>query len=280
MAQPIPICPAPPSTRVLESSTLTISPLLALPGELRNRIYTLALCDILTRPTLPGLAHPKRLALTTREAQLLTRNWRLFRRSCLGLTQTCRLLRAEFLPLFRAGVPIHVRTSELEAYIKVFGQPLNVGWIRVEMCDGEGEVDVKDAVLYCARNPRVKLDFGHQRLPMARLLMSPGMYGSFYAFVAKCVDRLVVVPTFVEYAGRDGKRFKRFLISRLEAWVKEEFGVSWMQREAGKQDVNWLAKWRVGLGLPDGVRVVPRVVPRNVVTCDMGTQTAQTGTDS
>src|SRR5690242_9188530 len=109
MAQPIPI---PIRTKTVNPPKAApkvepkISHLLDLPGgklptlplhlpspltatkELRNRIYALALADILTSAILPGLAHPHRPAPTTRDLQMLTRNWRLFRRSCLGLTQT------------------------------------------------------------------------------------------------------------------------------------------------------------------------------------------------
>lgn len=137
----------------------------------------------------------------------------------------------------------------------------------------EQETEVRDAILFVARNPRVKLDFEFQRMSMARLLMSPSRYGRFCAFLERCVDRVVVVPASVVYAGQGGRWFEKFLIDRLEVWIKVGFGQRWMEMEVGDLDVNWLAKWRLGLGLPDGVRVVPRVLPRFVVTHDRGTQT-------
>ncbi|KAH6625853.1 hypothetical protein C7974DRAFT_414335 [Boeremia exigua] len=268
MSQPIPINSGTVVPQY-DDIPLGVPHLLMVPGEIRNRIYVLAVADVLNKGTMPGLAHPKREARTTREAQLLTRNWRLYRRSCLGLTQVCRQLRNEFLPIYRARIPISVRITELEAYICVFVMPQKVGNIRMEIDDGDQTTELRDAVILCASTPRIRITYGWATIQMIRLVHRPEEHGRFYMFLSECVKQLVVVPKAWRVATRWNGMSKIVVLERLEVYVKTDLEEQWMKALVEDLDVSHLSKWRLDLGLPVDVNVVPRVGQYNQPTTEV-----------
>ncbi|KAJ8116483.1 hypothetical protein OPT61_g2108 [Boeremia exigua] len=236
----------------------------AIPGcwrvglKLRNHIYTLAVTATVKMGTPPGLAHPKRLALDIQDSQMLTLNWRLFRRTCVGLTQVSHQVRAEFLPLYRKYVLICVRLTELYAYVGVFTKPLAVARMHVEIHDPMLMVDVRDALMLCATTPEVRVWFRWAKPAMHLLLSFPERFKLFYEFVAQKTEKVVIVPKSCKTTRQDGSEVMKFGIDRLDVYVNDASAEVWMRAAVEKLDVNYLGKWKRDLQLPDGVNVVPR----------------------
>lgn len=145
--------------------------------------------------------------------------------------------------------------------MRVFVQGMDVANIRIEICDLNHEVELRNAILLGAKVLDVVYNYGLQKLPMAGLLEWPSRYTRFYEFMEHCVDRVFVVPGFVDYFRRGVPIRRTPLIYRLDLYVKREFAEEWMERDVMELDSAWLAKWKRGLGLPDGTQVAPRVVP-------------------
>ncbi|UPX21296.1 uncharacterized protein EKO05_0011486 [Ascochyta rabiei] len=228
--------------------------------EIRNRIYDLAIADVLHKATQPGLAHPRRKAHTIREAQLLTRNWRLFRRLFLGLTQACRQLREEFLPTHQYRIPMTVQLTELEAYFATFVHDTNMANVKLQLHDGVRPTEMRALILRCATSPRILIDYAcSPRCPMAEILAYPESYVAFYDYLVERTERIVAVPGSCTVARPDGSTFKRTWIVGLDVYVKQEFAEAWMDAPLVGTNTAELGYWRDGLGLPVGAEVVPMV---------------------
>ncbi|KAF2821336.1 hypothetical protein CC86DRAFT_411033 [Ophiobolus disseminans] len=91
-------------------------PLLSLPSEIRSKIYNL-IADFINEQGYVLLIPPDRALLKAIPAPRNTQNWYTFTRSYLGLTQTCRTLRDEFLPIWDASFKAALRVRDLDAYL-------------------------------------------------------------------------------------------------------------------------------------------------------------------
>ncbi|XPS80266.1 hypothetical protein M3J07_012251 [Ascochyta lentis] len=236
------------------------SKLLTIPGEIRNRIYELAIADVLEKATLPGLAHPQRKARTIRDAQSLTRNWRLFRRSFFGLTQVCRQLCEEFLPVHQSRIRITVRLSELKAYFATFVHDTKIANIKIQLDDTIDPTEMRDEILLCATSPRILIDFGcNLRSRMGKVLTYPEDYVKFYEYLAEYTERILAMPWSLKLTRQDGMTRTSAWIAGLDVYVKKELAPVWMNAPLNEKNKPYLKRWRAELGLPVGIKVIPLV---------------------
>lgn len=222
--------------------------------EIRNRIYDIAVNDVLNKATMPGLAHPQRKAHSLRETQSLTRNWRLFRRSCLGLTQTCRQLRDELLPIHQARIPVTIRLTELEDYTATFIGPLRIGSIVVEAPEEIQNVNIRDVILLCHGSPSMLTEV-HWKMPMRlqKLQCSLQRYPSLQSYIAGQVDRVTAVPG-IRWNVQAGLHVP---MVRMHLHVKNNCGKAWMKAPFKIENQEELKEWWISLGLPVGINVLP-----------------------
>ncbi|KAI4665890.1 uncharacterized protein J4E78_003355 [Alternaria triticimaculans] len=133
----------PPPKRARKDVANKKSPLLSLPGEIRNRIYELALADTmrelngrrirLTYGLIKASRQLSRLYLvmdlcpTTEELESWQSKfdtyWRAAHGQCKywGLIQACQVLRQEFRPLQQRTLPFTILAQHLSQYLYAFG---------------------------------------------------------------------------------------------------------------------------------------------------------------
>jgi hypothetical protein len=106
-------------------------PFLALPGEVRNKIYEYAAESISQPPTFSK--HPKRRSASQRP---------LF----LGLTQVCRQIRTEYLPLYRSRTIHIVGVDEATKYIDTFfwAETVDSALLNIPKYEGTFYVQIPD----------------------------------------------------------------------------------------------------------------------------------------
>ncbi|KAI4910855.1 hypothetical protein J4E90_007111 [Alternaria incomplexa] len=90
-------------------NSVPTSPLLKLPGELRNRIYNYA-------------QEPRDVHLTRKPTQQHEQTNKTHRQF-FGLTQVCRQLRSEYLPMYMAQTKVHIQCVDSLLYINTFILP-------------------------------------------------------------------------------------------------------------------------------------------------------------
>jgi hypothetical protein len=112
------------------------------PTELRNSIYASILADSELNPV-------QRLTPFFRGRYAASPKWS--DEHLLPLAHVCRQLRAEFLPLWVAGLEAGVKLTEVERFVEVFGRALESETDIV----GDGD-DVEDVV--CPKSLTVYID--------------------------------------------------------------------------------------------------------------------------
>ncbi|KAH7082759.1 hypothetical protein BKA63DRAFT_501578 [Paraphoma chrysanthemicola] len=130
--------------------------------ELRNRIYQ-HIAQSTTRPTslstIICMTPPPYSLPHFRRSPAYAFLWSEFRRQSLGLTQVCRLLREEFLPLHHSSIAIEVYPTHLDRYMwDFFSNGETCGIIYLPMYD-EGIVQILPLLRLRARSPHLDLRF-------------------------------------------------------------------------------------------------------------------------
>ncbi|KAF1354357.1 hypothetical protein EJ07DRAFT_158514 [Lizonia empirigonia] len=194
---------------------------LALPAEIHNRIYDLAIEDVLNTTPLPGLAHPHHWSLLPAPSR--TEDWSHFRRSYLGLSQTCRQLRSEFLPAHHGRIPITIRLLHLPEYTTTFINDLKVANIKIEF-SRTYYTDIRNFLLLCAGTSNITVNFGTGiDTGLSKLLSNLNAYPDFCTYVRERSVRVIV-----DWGNHEYFRLVSF-VHRLEVHVKREFEQEWMR---------------------------------------------------
>jgi hypothetical protein len=184
-----------------------------------------------------------------------TSNWNLFQRHTLGLTQACRQLRLEFLPLYNANTRIEIALCEMNEYLASCISPhilLNPSYISVI----RGEMpsirpysidDVRAVILAPNVDLQLNLSSTHDTM------LEPAISSPWYAYLERAVAKLEV-NTCREWWRRDE--------DEVVVWVKEECKEIWMI--GAKEDGNLpqragKSKWARQLGVGNGKAYTVRV---------------------
>jgi hypothetical protein len=143
--------------RARHQNTENASPLMKLPGELRNRIYEMAIQD----STEEYLRIKHKSIMVTRRYKT-GKAWTNAhkQRTYMGLTQACRLLRQESAPLYIRARKVWIFPSSLRPYLTTFA------------VDDELR-ELGDALMMTKRPPPV--DGGCNLLSMLQLLTNTGI---------------------------------------------------------------------------------------------------------
>ncbi|KAF2993454.1 hypothetical protein E8E13_002209 [Curvularia kusanoi] len=121
------MAPPPDGTAAVQHSRL-----LAIPGEIHNLIYEFIIEKALSRTQLKFTdvkEHPDSIRLTRKPGH--EQDWPNLLRISVGLTQTCRQLRQEFLPIHQACVTVRVTKKDLPEYTATFIDGLDVANLNV-----------------------------------------------------------------------------------------------------------------------------------------------------
>ncbi|KAI4926254.1 hypothetical protein J4E85_006546 [Alternaria conjuncta] len=160
-------------------NSVPTSPLLKLPGELRNCIYNYA-----QDPRDVRLIHkPARQHEQTNTTE----------RQFFGLTQACRQLRAEYMPIHRAQTKAHIQCQDSVSYIKTFisssgaDPKIARGNVIVHLPDlwyesrgaSSTQRDIIQVIYLCRSAPQVNVAFALCELPLSQSRFSGrGMHHS------------------------------------------------------------------------------------------------------
>jgi hypothetical protein len=144
------------------------------PKEIRNHIYAAAIAGEDFSVTLRGShREDERRVKTWRRRP----NWCVNRRPLLGLTQTCRQLRAEFLPLYYQSLHVTIPYMHVNSYMDTFiyqsktDQPHRITHCNVSVSHHSGyrhvlrgknrhRIDVAPLLRTCDENPGFKRGVG------------------------------------------------------------------------------------------------------------------------
>lgn len=123
--------------------------------EIGNRIYGLAVDGallqpkILSQPFSHDQSHPERLTRTNAGAHFPPHEWHLLQKSFLGLTQVCRQLRKELLPIHQSQITFIVSAHDLQAYVTTFVVDLKIARAIVRTPRSR-IINIRDILLRCA----------------------------------------------------------------------------------------------------------------------------------
>jgi len=208
--------------------------------ELRNRIYHFALVayqekrgDVIYRIDTAGSA-PLRITLRPAKCEhqqsLLapaeTNDWTSFKREFLGLTQTCRQLREEFLLLYRETIHVVVALCDVRQYV---AEHVTAG-IKHD-CDARGNVllnprdarrssvDMRGVILLASEAPGVKFDIMSDVLTGSSLKLK--QHSAWHRFLSESVSQL-------RYAMEQDCDIGILDIDGIGIYVKPEHAEEWM----------------------------------------------------
>lgn len=170
------------------------------------------------------------------------------------MTQTCRQLRDEFLPIHQARIPMAISLTELEEYAAVFLVPLKVGNIRVEVACKIQVADIRNVLLQCLGAPFISVEVRWKmQKKLQRMNLNPYKHPPLLDYIAEKVDRVAVVPG-LRWDVTVGMHLP---IIWLHLYVKSEFVQAWMKKHLASNDREDLRNWWTELGIPRGIYVLP-----------------------
>lgn len=274
-------------------------------AEIRNRIFKLAIDDMLCEPESTADATVSESGTTTDDGLLeastdiiyltndattvplrisddrplyLTRqllasprrheqDWSRIRRCYLGLTQTCRQLREEFLPLHQARVPVNIFLDSLSDYIETLvrsGKVANINVAVAYSCAFHGfmlSFNVRKVFLLCAEESAIKIRFKPKAYhEFQEILCNQSKYPRFFEYVRTRVVWAQFVQESFDHHWHD---YIMTTVSRapslhLYLTVNQQFGQLWMRRPHLPGYRQELELWRHELEV-DGINVYPRL---------------------
>ncbi|KAF1354359.1 hypothetical protein EJ07DRAFT_158515 [Lizonia empirigonia] len=241
------------------------SRLLTIPGEIRNRIYEIAL-DGSTDNDPPR----------SFSARHRTDKWSEIDGAFMGLTQVCHQLRAEFLPIHRARVKIFIYINSLAGYLqdsvfKVYGDiSLARGNIVIDMAYRRysGSPDFRDLMLLCAQAPQFQVVFAESigvSPLISKTIFHANKWPAWHEYIAR--KSISIRSNMDWFPHNDWERAciyynrKDVRIDNLILAVKPEFAKEWMYtyrpNKPTQADLEECHEWRRGLGLDPATPLHP-----------------------
>jgi hypothetical protein len=225
---------------------------------------------------LPRLVHKEVPRAPTPD---LVENWGSFQRKAYALTQVCRKIRREFLPLYRKEVKVRINIEDVDHYLTYAVQtavtdPTSAyGNISIDITN-ERSVNLQDVLLLHDRAPDLHLSFTHpeRESDMMSILLDADRWPEFHAFIAEKTSRVVLTIHFDDFIGcgydssedsdseldeKPEENWKYPYTQSCTLFVKEEFAEMWMKRSWHGSD-RWrdgLYQWEADLGLKDRKKV-------------------------
>lgn len=232
---------------------------LTLCSEIRGRIFEMAIDDMTFEPPSTflwprrnheGLLLPKRiltiwLYLTDPHTRAIEPSWwRRLRRSYLGLTQTCRQLRKEFLPIHQSHIYVTIVLRHLNHYALAFICTTDFANVFVEIPTGITEL--RDVILLCDKAPTIQIEFRVSSLHgLDRIFLNPYDHPSFFTYVETRVARVDAVTRGHEmYVPRWYNSVIQVILH-----VKPDFAEKWMQTPEAAEHRHKLQRWRREIGV-------------------------------
>lgn len=203
--------------------------------EIRNNIYALALGVEATSRDGPLLNWSSDLA--QRDAI----SWSTTKRQFLGLTQVCRELRAEFLPVYMETIRVRINLDDiykyLLEYVRVRQTPraLLKGNIVICILDEpkrkEKWVDIRPLILLQAEAPGLKLGFAEKNLKhlhMNQIFTASKKYPRLYDVIR---DRAQDVSLQIspQYSFLLRTRMEDDIVSCFRVYMKDIYAEDWMR---------------------------------------------------
>lgn len=245
--------------------------------ELRNRIYSAAIADELglEKDAIPRLVREKTPQSTTILEQ--TGYWNDLQRRAYSLTQVCRQIRKEFLPIYREIVGVRIDMRDLKDYLSTVIQNTNedpttvCGNISIDITS-PCNINFRDTLLLHDRAPHLHLQFTHPETSsdMMSILLDSHLWPKFHAYISERTNRVVLNIYFDDFIipctdpaddsdfdeeeghGTSEPRWPYPYTQGCVLHVKEEFIESWMRNpivHAPYRD--GMSKWENALGLTD-----------------------------
>lgn len=229
-------------------------------AEIRSRIFKLAIDDLLCISD----ADPVRLYQHLGR-QIGKRHWFKLRRCYLGLTQTCRQLREEFLPLHQTRVLVAIFLDDLSDYIETLFRSGKVADIQVAVrysCtfhEFPSSSNVQNLFLLCAEESAAKICFKPRVYHnFQEMLHNQSKYPRFFEYVRTRVDSAQFLHDSLDHHVRQYFWTRRALEVRLYLTVKQQFGQYWMGRPYLSYCEQKLELWRHELGV-EGINIYPNL---------------------
>ncbi|KAF3036796.1 hypothetical protein E8E12_004674 [Didymella heteroderae] len=255
-----------------DGAPVLTSKLLAIPGELRNRIFEAVLLydSSIEGRDMPRLRRQQKSIGASKSRQI--EDWSVLRRQTYGLTQVSSSIRKELLPLYREKVAVRIDIRDLPYYVTDVilsnqNDPARVyGNISIDV-QYDCSVNIQDTILLHDRAPNLHLRFTHpgrQDNDMMSILLDAHRWPKFHAYISERTshvvldigisDALVFCPGLVDdqelddywdpplltwpYAFDSGY----FAYVKGLLYVKEHFEEPWMSKSALPAE-----HWRDGL---------------------------------
>ena len=204
--------------------------------------------------------------------QIRELDWSTLRRCHLGLTQTCGLLRKEFLPIHQAHLPVVVALKDLASHVETFVRSGKVADIIVNLSPGlfrgsirgfESWSNVKDFILLCAEAQAIKVRFKRDGyFEFQEIFRTTSNFTKFFEYIKTSVDSV----HFREgshircWQERERTGVPQRLEVRLYLTIKRQFEQGWMGDDRSTDYGQKLELWRQEMGV-EGMNVHPRLVP-------------------
>ncbi|KAF2030274.1 hypothetical protein EK21DRAFT_112191 [Setomelanomma holmii] len=231
--------------------------LLTLPGEIRNHVYTFA-CDHnevkLTRsPSCKVQENPQEELSEGRQFY--------------NLTQVCRQIRTEFLPIYRHTSKVRLQYIDLPAYLKdcvihPSDEAASIGNITFdvfsdgEMSDNEdyrpvadGKIDILPVMMLCKHGPNLHIRCG----TIACKWCGSKSHRSDFEDTLNALFRLQEHPALAEYLKDAVAAAKLQYPPRLTFEIRGDHWKSWMKDWKAGHSVNFgnedMKSWCEGVGL-------------------------------
>ncbi|KAF3005728.1 hypothetical protein E8E13_006251 [Curvularia kusanoi] len=211
-----------------------MSLLLALPGELRNRIYEVAVESCQDAP-----AHLRHISRGPFPANR-PKDWCELSRAFLGLTQTCRQIRKEFLAIHQTRVKVCVDITGIERYCSDILSHHELGNVVIEhdgswkggvWTDEDVDINIRELILLTSRCKEMNIEWAKGIMPrdLYKVLVSPaGTYDKFLRYLAERADKAEFGA--VRYCCGDDPDGRVHMIDALLVYPNEQYVEDWMRQ--------------------------------------------------
>lgn len=207
-----------------------------------------------SRSTAINYSTPEYLTREDRGTQPQKPNWRLLRRSFLGLTQTCHQLRKEFLPLHQRYTPIKVAFDKLPDYARTCIENTYAANVMVEPRDS-GTIDIPDVVLLFSKASTINIR--SRDLVLNQLLVKLQKNPHLLEYIENKAIRVIITVNFrIVLDPVYGDVLSCLLFDGMDLYLNEEFAEEWMEESWKAKNEENLQRWRRELGV-DGFNVLP-----------------------